>query len=687
MRAVFAKRRDDASSTRCFEQTFNHARRVLRAPASTPHDAEKNSDTSARGASPLPKAPLAASTDRWTDFRTFPRRAPPKPLSSGTVAKIQSCSLVGVLALALFALAGVHATTRARVSPDARTGGATSTRAPKRLIFFLSDGMGPAHLTLARDSGACGETLFLDEHLVGASRTRSTDSLVTDSAAGATAYATGHRTYNHVVGEVPVGDGGDVDFTGEGRPFGLANATSDERRVRPAGTIVEGAQLAGMRTGVVTTTRVTHATPAAFSSHVADRDDETEIALEQVYTLDLNVILGGGASQFLSADAFPGRSARDDTHDLVADAEHRGYGIAHNAGELREAVAAVVLGEEDETDPAGADGSTSSAPFSRRLFGPRVLGLFADSHLAYEIDAHEDGIAGFAHGATPSRADAEAPSLVTMLDAALSVLDAKYAGRANNEGFFLLVEAGRIDHGGHANDAGAVIGEMCAYDRAFQRAVEYAAARDDTLVVASSDHDTGGVSVGCCDEYAMDVGKLNALRRSAEFVANDIVTEMLNSETVSFAMTSGAVGGVTNNTTVNDAVRAIASASLAVAGRDVSDESDMISADELSGIVAAAIEAVAAGDSVTHTYEGYKLQNLLGEVMNRANKVGWTSHAHTGVDVPVFAFGVGAEAFRGSHDNFRIGQMMIEALGVDPAEGYKVFRDRLSLVDADETPP
>ena len=104
-------------------------------------------------------------------------------------------------------------------------------------------------------------------------------------------------------------------------------------------------------------------------------------------------------------------------------------------------------------------------------------------------------------------------------------------------------------------------------------------------------------------------------------------------------------------------------------------------------MVAAAIEAAAAGDSATHTYEGYKLQNLLGEVMNRANKVGWTSHAHTGVDVPVFAFGVGAEAFRGSRDNFRVGQLMIDALGVDPAEGYKAFRDRLSLVDADETPP
>ena len=550
--------------------------------------------------------------------------------------------------------------------------------------------MGPAHLTLARDSGACGKALFLDGHLVGASRTRSTDSLVTDSAAGATAYATGHRTYNHVVGEVPVGDGGDVDFTGEGRPSGFANATS--REVRPVGTIVEGAQLAGMRTGVVTTTRVTHATPASFSSHVADRDDETEIALEQVYSLDLNVILGGGASRFLSKDAFPGRSARDDSRDLVADAEHRGYAIAHSAGELREAVAAIVRGGEDvDSDPAdaadAADGSSSSrsdaAPFTRRRFGPRVLGLFADSHLAYEIDAHEDSLAGFLNGATPSRGDAEAPSLVAMLDAALAVLDAKFAEHENDEGFFLLVEAGRIDHGAHANDAGAVIGEMCAYDRAFKRAVEYVAARNDALVVATSDHDTGGVSVGCCDAYEVDVAKLNALKKSAEFVANDIVTEMLKLDGVVFDVPSATAA----NATVENAVRAIAIASLAAAGRDVSDASDSVGDADVSAIVAAAIEAIAAGDSVTHTYEGYELQNKIGEVMNRANKVGWTSRAHTGVDVPLFAFGVGAEAFRGSHDNFRVGQMMIDALGVDPVEGYKVFRDRLSIVDADETPP
>jgi alkaline phosphatase len=312
-----------------------------------------------------------------------------------------------------------------------------------------------------------------------------------------------------------------------------------------------------------------------------------------------------------------------------------------------------------------------------------VLGLFADSHLAYEIDAHEDSLAGFANGATPSRVDAEAPSLVAMLDAALVVLDAKFAEHENDEGFFLLVEAGRIDHGAHANDAGAVIGEMCAYDRAFKRAVEYVAARNDALVVATSDHDTGGVSVGCCDAYEVDVAKLNALKKSAEFVANDIVTEMLKLDGMVFDVPSATAA----NATVQNAVRAIAIASLAAAGRDVSDASDSVGDADVSAIVAAAIEAIAAGDSVAHTYEGYELQNLIGEVMNRANKVGWTSRAHTGVDVPLFAFGVGAEAFRGSHDNFRVGQMMIDALGVDPVEGYKVFRDRLSIVDADETPP
>ena len=72
------------------------------------------------------------------------------------------------------------------------------------------------------------------------------------------------------------------------------NQSGNTSTLKPVGTILEGAQLKGMRTGIVTTTRVTHATPASFSAHVADRDDENEIAREQVYSLELNVLLGGG---------------------------------------------------------------------------------------------------------------------------------------------------------------------------------------------------------------------------------------------------------------------------------------------------------------------------------------------------------------------------------------------------------
>ena len=84
--------------------------------------------------------------------------------------------------------------------------------------------------------------------------------------------------------------------------------------------------------------------------------------------------------------------------------------------------------------------------------------------------------------------------------------------RDDGEGFFLLVESARVDHGGHANDAGAALGEVCAFERAFRAAVEHADANPDVLVVATADHDTGGLSVGCCGKYAMNVTKFRTLR-------------------------------------------------------------------------------------------------------------------------------------------------------------------------------
>ena len=162
--------------------------------------------------------------------------------------------------------------------------------------------------------------------------------------------------------------------------------------------------------------------------------------------------------------------------------------------------------------------------------------------------------------------------------------------------------------------------------------------------------------------------KLGFRRAAARFVANRSSSrECSRRET----WRSGA-RKVPCNATVAEAVRAIAVASLAAAGvtcRTRATRGAPRTSPRSPRL--AVIEAIAAGDGATRTYEGYALQNLLGEVMNRANGVGWTSRAHTGVDVPVFAHGVGAEAFRGSHDNFRVRRMMIDALGIGPGGGVQ----------------
>lgn len=525
-----------------------------------------------------------------------------------------------------------------------RPGGASAATGqvkPKSVIFFVSDGMGPGYVTAARDSRLCesagggrdeganenGTTgaLRLEAHLVGLVRTRSADAFVTDSAAGATAFATGYKTNNHVVAEVPIGAAdvaADVATGGGGAAYA------------PVGTILEGAQAAGKRTGIVTTARVTHATPAAFSAHVADRDDENAIARQQVAGLDVDVLLGGGRRHFLPARHVAG-SARHDDVDLVAEAVMRGYDVV--------------------SDARGLEAAVAGRP-------RRLLGLFAPSHMPYEID----------RTATPGKNGTRVPTLDGMTTAALDVLG------GSPEGFFLLVEAGRIDHAGHAGDAATAIAEVCAYDRAFAVATAFAASRPDVLVVGTSDHDTGGLSVGCCGEYALDVAAIGRQRASAETVTANVVS--------AYEAAGGSPG-------VQVGMGILASA-LTSAGRNVSDAATSAAADVNadvagtgagSGDVSAAdlreLHALATATTASSAgaagYEGYALQNKVGEVLNRPNLVGFTSSGHTGVDVPLFAYGASAERFRGYMENTRVGREMINLLGVDPKAGYAAVRARV----------
>ena len=299
---------------------------------------------------------------------------------------------------------------------------------PRNVVLMIADGFGPASATLG--AAAKGAPLALDSLLVGSVETSATDSRVTDSAAGATAYACGIKTYNGAVA---------VDTTGA-----------------PCRTVLEAAEARGMATGLVATSRITHATPASFAAHVASRGEEDEIAT-QMMASGVDLLLGGGARFF---------TGRDDGRDLLA-----------------ETGAAVVA------DVSAVPGLTASGP---------TVGLFAPNHLAYEID----------------RDETDQPSLAEMARRALDLLAASPDGREN--GFFLMVEGSRIDHAGHANDPAAHLGDILAYDRAAAAVLDWAARDGRTLVVSTADHETGGLTLGRDGVYVWDPAPLLAATASFE---------------------------------------------------------------------------------------------------------------------------------------------------------------------------
>lgn len=213
----------------------------------------------------------------------------------------------------------------------------------RNLIFMVSDGMGPTSLSLTRTFRQTvtglpiDDVLVLDQHLIGSSRTRSTSSLITDSAAGATAFSCGRKSYNGAISVLPNRD--------------------------PCGTVLEAAKRAGYMTGLVVTTRITDATPACFAAHVNQRAEEDRIAEQEVgeHPLGrvLDLVLGGGRCHFLpnTTDG----SCRQDDRDIVGLAKQNGFSYV--------------------SDRKGFDGLNFGTGVKLPL-----LGLFADTDIPYEVD-------------------------------------------------------------------------------------------------------------------------------------------------------------------------------------------------------------------------------------------------------------------------------------------------------------
>jgi alkaline phosphatase len=314
--------------------------------------------------------------------------------------------------------------------------GAASKNASKKqrqqnVIVLLADGTGATHTTIAR--WFKGGPLALDRMFLSGMRTYGTDSLVTDSAPAATAFATGFKSNDKFVGIAP------AEATIPGAP-----AAVEEKQYKPLATVLEAAKVSGKSVGLVATSNIQHASPAGYSAHVRDRSDYNEIAEQQVY-LNVDVVFGGG-KQYLLPAAQGGK--RQDGEDLIRVLRDRGTVFIETRDELLK------------------------LPSRTK----KVWGLFAADAMAYEFDR-------------PRQFPGQ-PSLAEMTRKAIEILS------RNPKGFFLFVEGSKVDWASHANDPIGVISDVLAFDQAVGVALDFAQKNRRTLVLSFSDHGNGGLSLG-----------------------------------------------------------------------------------------------------------------------------------------------------------------------------------------------
>jgi alkaline phosphatase len=344
---------------------------------------------------------------------------------------------------------------------------------------------------------------------------------------------------------------------GERIDNGVINITQDGRK--PV-TLVQKMNAARKRCGLVTTTTATHATPAGFVATVASRSNQKTIAA-QYLERGVDVILGGGTQYF--------------SEELVAAYRKAGYGVALNRDQLL------------------AD--AGQAP---------LLGLFSKSHIPFEIDRLNS-----------AELKASTPTLSEMTKVALQRL-----GSAS-EGFFLVVEGGRIDHAAHGNDGAAAIREQVAFDEAIATVIAFVDKHPDTLLIVTTDHGTGGFNVnGLGNEDFISI----APSYSESTPAFDRLTGFTSSLELLNLRTKGLAAG------------------------------DFLTAAETAtGLKFKADDRA----KITST-------KTLAAALMKYTSIGWTSNNHTGEMVEFSAYGPGSQLFTPHLRNDQVHAKILQATGV-----------------------
>jgi len=433
----------------------------------------------------------------------------------------------------------------------------TSISLLTNIIMVIGDGMGPAYTTAYRyyndnpETKIIEETVF-DRHLKGLSSTYPApiSGLVTDSAASATALATGGKSYNGAIG---------VDVN-----------------KKPVQTVLEWAKLQGKKTGIVVTSQINHATPAAYLAHNEKRSNYNAIADSYFDDgIKADLYLGGGQKYFIRED-----------RNLVAEFKQKGF---HYIDSYQ-----------------GLENLPRSKP---------VLGLFSDVGLPWALD------------------DTDKYRLSTMTKTAVHhLLDLQEQDNANKNGFFMLIEASQIDWAGHGNDISGAMAEMDDLAKTLEYLEHFVKHHPDTLVIVTADHSTGGFTLAANGKYEWDAKELRSMKHSTHYIAKQLFENKINAKRV--------------NTLFNFE----------------------LSKEELSLLIQT--KATPDLDNRTNIYQDKKTSSIelallmqVKHIIDARTNSGWTTGAHTAIDVPVFAFGKQSELFYGSQDNTDIAKKIFKLLG------------------------
>lgn len=328
-----------------------------------------------------------------------------------------------ILTIGLLLGAGVLMATQWMNKPKAK---ATEV---KNVILLIGDGMGLSQITAGVYSSK--EALALEKFpVVGLLKTHSSSSKITDSAAGATAYACGVKTYN-----------------------GAIAVDADTQVVK---TILEFAEDNQMRTGLIATCALTHATPASFYTHNHKRSYIGDSAITDFMQSGIEVFMGGGKNYF---------NQRKDSLNFYDSLSALGY---------------CLLDSIIDELPKDCE---------------QLVCLNAGTH-------------------PPSILDGRGPFFPMALEKGLQVLE-----RGNEHGFFMMAEGAQIDWGGHENYSQYIVTEMLDFDQGIAAALAFAEQDGETLVIVTADHETGGYSVNGHDVQADTlIGKFTTGYHTASMV-------------------------------------------------------------------------------------------------------------------------------------------------------------------------